>query len=69
MKGENVKLKDMLMYDDEDRAVWLQIWKKEKTSYIKLPVKEALVLYGNCEIISTVRDHGVIEQLSIRGLL
>lgn len=69
MKGENVKLKDMLMYDDEERIVWLQIWSNKKASHIKLPVKEALSLYGNCEIISTVRGHGVIEQLSIRGLV
>lgn len=69
MKGENVELKDMLMYDDEERIVWLQIWSDKKASHIKLPVKEAMSLYGKCEIISTVRDHGVIEHLSIRGLI
>lgn len=78
MQGENVKVKDMLMYEENrKRYVFLQIWHNKKAHYSKLQVEEAVMLYGHCPVVSTVREHGVIESMSIirqddrviRGLL
>lgn len=68
MQRENVKVKDMLMYEENPkRYVFLQIWHNKKAHYSKLQVEEAVMLYGHCPIVSMVRELGVIEQLSIRG--
>lgn len=66
MQGENVKVKDMLMYEEnQKRYVFLQIWHNKKAHYSKLQVEEAVMLYGHCPIVSMVRERGIIESMSI----